>query len=222
MAGKKRGSIRNERGPPDREIDKLQAIRHLLHASIRMLFADEDPFALHLVCHSCDKLITDCIKADNLNAGSFIDHVVRPEYRKEFYVIYREVYNYLKHANTDRNSNLGVRQIVQINELSILFNIKNINEIMTFNTAHTRYYFGYAMVMFKPLFDANGLKEIFKYAGADFHVGDSFTREEILSIMRNTAMRDATYLVEKREDLVDIYSVANVLVKDYEKRPAKD
>ena len=187
MAGKKREHAPHtqiERGPSIREIDKLQAIRHLLHASIRMLFADEDPFALHLVCQSCDKLISDCIKVDNFNTSSFMDSIVIPEYRREFYRIYREVYNYLKHAKTDRHIKLGVRRIVQINEISILMNIRNFNTIMPFNTAHTRYYLGYAMIMFKNLFDAEGINALMKYAKFDDQVADSFTREEMLLMMR--------------------------------------
>jgi hypothetical protein len=69
----------DERSPPDREIDKLQAIRHLLHSSIRLLLWEEDPFALHLICQSCDKLIIDCMKADGIESPvNFAAHV-KPE-----------------------------------------------------------------------------------------------------------------------------------------------
>jgi hypothetical protein len=97
MTSKKRSvEIQDERVPPEREIDKIQA-------SVRMLFWEEDPFALHLICQSCDKLINDCMKAAGITSrGDFADRI-KPEYLSNFYTIYRETYNYFKHADADRH-----------------------------------------------------------------------------------------------------------------------
>jgi hypothetical protein len=227
MAAKKRQTGQNlERGPPRREIDKLQAIRHLLHASIRMLFSDEDPFALHLVCQSCDKLITDCLTVDTSQrmtplADAFAD-LVKPGYRKAFFKLYREVYNYLKHADTDRHLKLGVHHIVQTNEMSILMNIRGYNELLThtLNTKHARYYLCYAMIMFKNLISPDdGLNALLQHANLDLHVADSLTRTEVLAVMRKATALDKAYLAEKNDDLVDISYVAHVSVKDYQQLP---
>lgn len=41
---------------------KQEAVKHLLHAAIRLLGAREDPFAIHLLIQSADKLLIDLAK----------------------------------------------------------------------------------------------------------------------------------------------------------------
>ena len=54
---------------PKRTLTKKQAIRHLIHAAVRMIAAGEDPFAIHLLTHSADKLLIDLAKKAWAEAG---------------------------------------------------------------------------------------------------------------------------------------------------------
>jgi hypothetical protein len=45
-----------------RKIGKQEAIRHLLHCAVRMIAAQEDPFAIHLLVHSAEKMLIDVSK----------------------------------------------------------------------------------------------------------------------------------------------------------------
>jgi hypothetical protein len=202
----------DERGAPDREIDKIQAIRHLLHASIRMLFWEEDPFALHLVCQSCDKLILDCMEADGIQPKADFADYIKPEYLGEFYRIYREMYNYLKHAKNDRHGKLGVRKIVKNNEMSIFLNVARSRELGKVWTAHVRYFLGYANIVMPRLLKDESVNRTHLENEPALNL---MTRSEALAIMREQALRDAQFVAERNEDLSDIQALARTKIKDY-------
>jgi len=46
-----------KQGPPRRYLDKEEAVRHLIHCAIRMVMREEDPFAIHLLVQSADKML---------------------------------------------------------------------------------------------------------------------------------------------------------------------
>jgi len=47
---------------PRRWLEKHQAVRHLIHAPIRLIQKQGDPFAVHLLIRSADKLLIDLAK----------------------------------------------------------------------------------------------------------------------------------------------------------------
>ena len=47
---------------PRRHLDKHEAIRHLIHSAIRLVMQAEDPFAVHLLVHSADKMLIEGIR----------------------------------------------------------------------------------------------------------------------------------------------------------------
>ncbi len=117
------------RAAPKRTITKLDAIRHLLHASIRMHFAKEDPFAIHLLIQSTEKLIGDFAKGARIPGYTHWDALLIPERSKEFFVFYRETYNYFKHADRDWNERLSVYNPIVTNELSLFLNVTSARDI---------------------------------------------------------------------------------------------
>jgi hypothetical protein len=50
------------RNQPRRALTKKQALRHLIHAAVRMISSGEDPFATHILIQSADKLLIDLAK----------------------------------------------------------------------------------------------------------------------------------------------------------------
>jgi bifunctional ADP-heptose synthase (sugar kinase/adenylyltransferase) len=47
---------------PRRAIDKKEAARHLIHSAIRLVLKKEDPFAIHVLIQSADKILIDLAK----------------------------------------------------------------------------------------------------------------------------------------------------------------
>ena len=77
---------------PKRTLTKKQAIRHLIHAAVRMIAAGS-PFAIHLLTHSADKLLIDLAKKAWAEAGLQWGAFVKPEYKNAIIDAIRETYN---------------------------------------------------------------------------------------------------------------------------------
>ena len=50
---------------PRRNLDKREAVRHLIHTAIRLIAKMEDPFAIHLLVQSAEKLLHDMAEKQN-------------------------------------------------------------------------------------------------------------------------------------------------------------
>jgi hypothetical protein len=108
-----------DREPPDRAIDKKEGVRQFIHAAIRATFAQEDPFAIHLLGQSAEKVLVDLAK--RAGKDDLLFPMIRPDKRNRFFELYRESYNFLKHADEDQDGELGVYDIVAFNDI-LLFN----------------------------------------------------------------------------------------------------
>ena len=91
------------RHPPKRMITKQQAVRHLIHASSRMLAAAEDPFAIHLLIQSADKLLIDLSKKTGRKLVFTWDEFIKPEYKDALIEGVTETANFFKHADAKTN-----------------------------------------------------------------------------------------------------------------------
>jgi hypothetical protein len=52
-----------DREDPNRFITKLEGVRHVLHGAIRCQLAGEDPFAIHILAQSAEKVLVDVLAA---------------------------------------------------------------------------------------------------------------------------------------------------------------
>src|SRR5262245_3458427 len=95
-----------DREPPRRYISKKEGVRHILHAAIRSVFHGEDPFAIHLLGQSAEKVLMDLLANAKRQDPYF--SLLKPDMRAEFFEAYREPYNFLKHADRDSDGKLGV------------------------------------------------------------------------------------------------------------------
>ena len=100
---------------PSRTLDKQEAIRHLIHTAIRLIAKMEDPFAVHVLVHSADKLLIDIAKKRGRKLRLDWESYIKPEYHKEFFDRYRAAYNYFKHADKDFDDNLPIVDIMNLN-----------------------------------------------------------------------------------------------------------
>ena len=136
---------RIQQGSPKFELSRQEALRRLLHFSIRQIVQQEDPFAVHLSAKACARMSADIANHRQMPmAGT--DDLIKPEHRKEWRRINNETYNYLKHADRDPESSLGVHDLVGTNRLLTLLNCQNYSDLFTKSTAHSNMFYIYVAI----------------------------------------------------------------------------
>jgi hypothetical protein len=94
---------------PKRKLTKQQAVRHLIHAAVRLIAAGEDPFATHLLIQSADKLLIDLAKHSAAGKLAYDwTTIMKPEYKDALLKVHRETFNFFKHADRDHDKTLHV------------------------------------------------------------------------------------------------------------------
>jgi hypothetical protein len=127
----------DERDPPKRYLDKGEAIRHLIHAAVRMIAAGEDPFAIHLLIQSAEKLLIDVAKKRGDVLAFDWEDWIKPEYQSEFFTLHRETYNFFKHADRDTRD-LPVNNIAEANACFLAMAIENYRAVFGVITEHMK------------------------------------------------------------------------------------
>jgi hypothetical protein len=135
------------RNPPKHTITKQQAVRHLIHSAGRMIAAREDPFAIHLLIQSADKLLIDLAKKKGQKLRFNWDEFIKPEYKDALIQSIRETYNFFKHADKDHDSNLYVGEIAKTNILQLGLCIVNYTSLFGEWTDHMKFLFYVAKVV---------------------------------------------------------------------------
>jgi hypothetical protein len=124
------------RKAPDRTITRLEATRHLIHAAIRMIFWEEDPFAVHLTASSANRVLIDLAIAKGVTFQFDWNSRLKDDYKQLGLAILSGTYNFLRHADETPDEVHGVRNIVQRNDLDILMASKRFKEIAGRSTQH--------------------------------------------------------------------------------------
>lgn len=140
-----------EREEPRRYLDKQEAIRHLVHGAIRLVLSKEDPFVIHLVVHSADKLLIDVAKKKGTYLELDWELYIKDEYHKRFFKDYRETYNYFKHADSDFNKQLPVHDIAMLNVMAVFLCAVNYTKLFQISSHHVRVYFWFIQTLMPHL-----------------------------------------------------------------------
>ena len=200
MARQRRAQM-DGRNPPKRLMDKLEAIRHLLHASIRMFFWEEDPFALHVVIYSCDHLIADYVKKKNIFVTFDWRDRIREEYQQAFYELRVETYDFLRHADRRPDQKLGVRDIAQTNELDLLMNVHRYKEISQVETEHSLQFMKFIFMHRPELYKSSVPDETVEYVRRELKKFDRLTK---FAAYRQLLAANETFQRERSHDLCDL------------------
>lgn len=181
---------------------KQEAVKHLLHAAIRQIAAQEDPFAIHLLIQSADKLLIDLAKHAEKSLSLNWGESIRPEYQKQFMKIFRETSNFLKHADKDHDAELHVGNIVGFNVMMLAVSTANYFRLFDEYTDHMRAFTSFAKLTYpscfvteeqRPAFDTS-IPAFEHMTPADFF--DAVMGGEYAMILPNLH-------TEKIQDLVD-------------------
>jgi hypothetical protein len=77
-----------DRDEPKRYITKIEGVRHVLHSAIRCQLGGENPFAIHILAQSVERVLVDILKAENIPDPFY--SLIKPERKAEFFAAYRE------------------------------------------------------------------------------------------------------------------------------------
>lgn len=142
-----KAKITVHRAIPLRTITKQRAVRHLIHSAARMILAGEDPFAIHLLIQSADKLLIDLTKKKGLKLTFDWAESAKPEFKRAMLSAYREASNFLKHADKDYDKTLQVGEIVKTNILQLGICIVNYHGLFGEWTDHMKLLFNVAKLV---------------------------------------------------------------------------
>jgi hypothetical protein len=119
-----------------RTLSKQEAIRHLIHAAIRMIIDEEDPLATHLIVQSADKTLIDIAKKRGKELRFDWELYIKDEFHKEFFKRRRAMYNFLKHADRDFADDMPIDNIMTRNLMDLYVLIANYNTLFDEKTNH--------------------------------------------------------------------------------------
>jgi hypothetical protein len=206
------------RRPPKRTITKQQAIRHLIHAAVRMIAAGEDPFAIQLIVHSADKLLIDVAKKQKRKLAFNWVKFVKPEYKAAVMETMRETYNFLKHADKDHDQTLHVAEIAKVNILQLALCIVNYHSLFAAMTDHMTLLFNVARFVYPNSLVHPDLRSQFNATLPKIHnitlaesLSGWWTDPALMAMLPNLAR-------EKAEDLQDTQFPYSTRISDMQKK----
>jgi hypothetical protein len=128
---------------PRRQLSKQDATRHLIHAAIRLFINGDDPFIIHMLIQSADKILIDVAKKSGKKLVHDWETFILPEKKNVFLTKYRETYNFFKHSDHDFGKDLPITDIVKFNLITLFVAVQNYFGLYpTFRTAIAQYLLG--------------------------------------------------------------------------------
>src|SRR5262249_17471477 len=197
---------------PRRYINKREGVRHVLHAAIRAVLSNEDPFAIHLLGQSAEKVLIDLLANEGVEDPLF--SLLKPDMRSVFFDIYRESYNFLKHADRDSDGKLGVRNIVGSNDLLLFTCIVRYGVLFGSYTQHMSIFLRFAGFHYPGIVDWHqfpNLKNLLKEAARG-----SLTRGELITYVRFAMQQNPDCQREAQQDLDDVTIANSTKVEEQE------
>jgi hypothetical protein len=192
------------RGAPRRTLTKDQAVRHLIHAAVRLIAAGEDPFATHMLIQSADKLLIDLSKHSAAGKLAFDwTTIMKPEYKDALLNVHRETFNFFKHADRDHDQTLHVGDIALSNILQLGVCIYNLFGLSGEFTDHMRLGSAFARLVFPDGFVNDDQRALHDVAVSGLR---NFTLREFLVALRTEAVLKnfPKLAAEREEDLQDV------------------
>jgi hypothetical protein len=194
---------------PRRTLDKQEATRHLIHTAIRLIAKMEDPFAVHVLVHSADKLVIDVAKSRGRKLRVDWEEYIKPEYHKHFFARNRAAYNYFKHADKDFDEDLPVSNIMMLNVITLFICIVNYTELFGEMTNHMTLLSAFAAALFPEIIQPATMEgiELLK----NLRVLQGMTPAEFFATFEEkleALPRYAGEVSKDMEDIVDFYHLS--------------
>lgn len=201
--------LKDDDREPRRWMDKREAVRHLLHAAIRLITKQEDPFAIHLLVNSADKLLIDLSKHLGKELRVNWEDYIKPEFHGQFFKKIRETYNYLKHADEDYAVELPVHNIMMINISSLFICTANYSTLFGEMTDHMLLFLAFVMNIMPEIITPAVLKlapDLLKAIAAS----QGATPSEFFELFEQNQSAFPHFSGEVSEDLQDTFDFYNL------------
>jgi hypothetical protein len=189
---------------PKRKLTKQQAVRHLIHAAVRLIAAGEDPFATHLLIQSADKLLIDLAKHSAAGKLAYDwTTIMKPEYKDALLKVHRETFNFFKHADRDHDKTLHVGDIALSNILQMGVCIYNFHGLSNEFTDHMKLGGAIARLVFPDGFVNDDQRALHEESVMD--LGNFTLREFFAALQTEAILKNFSNLgTEREEDLQDV------------------
>jgi hypothetical protein len=211
-----------EPAPQKRTLNKQEAIRHLIHGAVRLMMIGGDPFVIHMLAQSADKLLVDVAKKTGKAHAVDVTEFVKPEKKKLFLEKYREIYNYFKHADLDFDKELSVKDIVRANIVVLFAVVQNYRAQYDVFTDHMFLLNMFVQAAMPGIFttptDEARAAEYAKLLG---RISTVTPREFFATVYGNTALYAPKFKEEDAEDRKDITDYYNTKFAELHKQDSK-
>lgn len=175
-------------------IDKQQAVRRLLHASIRYQAVDDDPVPLHLMIMASMDNMREYAKAKGRKFHSITDWFA-PSLHKEVTDKLKAGYYFLKHSKKDADQKMDTSNFVEMNKRLLITNCLNYRSVFDHTSKHIETFLSYCAFDNPEFLQDDARKALVKLPGADELLFCSV--EERRERFRNTL--DQPEMVAERE-----------------------
>jgi len=134
-------------------IDKQTVVKWQVNASIRNILAGECPVATHVIVQSAREIMYEYAKAKNIELIHDLSNLVKPEHVKTVRAVFKEHYNFFKHADKDADDEIDITNIHVVNEAETMLNIGKFNQLFKIPSQHMMVFNMYMMMRKPDLFD---------------------------------------------------------------------
>jgi hypothetical protein len=195
--------------PSERPVlSKRDAVRHLIHTSIRLIIDHEDPFAIHLLIQSADKILIDLSKKLGKELRIDWELYVKDEYHREFFEKHRALYNFLKHANKDSDTDIPVPDIMTRNLMDLYVAIANYTSLFAEKTNHMVLFQIFVLQVFPDIIiPPEHLRSVYAQGSIE---SQNMTPREFFDLLKQRDDLLPSYHLERLQDLKhlgDFYSL---------------
>jgi hypothetical protein len=220
MSRRKNKALRDPDKTPDRLLTKEQGVRQIVHAAIRMTLSCEDAYGTHILVRAADTVIGDLHRRKGISDPLNFSNYVRKEHLQDFLAVHNETYNFLKHGHLLHDGAVPIHSIVLSNDILLWINVVRFKNLFGYLTYHMEVYGQLIRAIHPHLvkWETAEMAEMFLALRAK---AEHLTRGEILEAANYGYQRDARFLAEKEEDLVDIRKANLTKMKKFETKDLK-
>jgi hypothetical protein len=211
--------------PPDaqkRTIGKQEAVRHLIHGAIRLLMIGEDPFVIHMLVQSADKMLIDIAKQSGKPHAFDVVEFINPDKKNLFFEKYRETYNFFKHADRDFDKNLPVIDIVRGNVVILFVAVQNYRAQVGAFTDHMFLVNMFVQAAIPGIFTAQmDEARAAEYKKLLARMSTITPKDFFATVYQNTNLFAPKFKAEDAEDRKDITTFYNTMFAELNKEDSK-
>jgi hypothetical protein len=172
-----------------------------LHSAIRLIFDGEDAFAINMLGQSADKVLLDLLKHAQMDDPIQFEDRIVPEHRDEFFRIYRQAFNFLKHADKDPDEKLQVYNLAEANEVLLFINVIRFRQLFSEITTHMQMYFACAALLHPRFIKWQNMGILGNQFLSKSKNLEYVTRSEAIKIIKKNCYKTGKFLQERAEDL---------------------